>query len=188
MNRDFFINSVSQTHRLRRLYYIPPTEKEWRAMDFHLFANKEVVHDGDMAKETYCETQFTPPHLYPLYPLSLRTWRFHSLPEDISIYNEGCKVKTLVEVDKVVGEPDTHIHYTTFHLTGDGYLTVSSGGVEATVVWEKKSDYFILTDFEGRRIKVFPFHIEEIISPSELKVQLEKIREARNFIKSLKKT
>jgi hypothetical protein len=142
---------------------------------FKRIFQESIVHNTDQQKETFCETEFVTPHDYPFSILTLRTWRFHSLPSDLKIASKGCKINTFVRVDEAFAEgdfsmPETHMHFTEFRPVSDGFISVTSEGVTARASWlRKKNGDFILTDFEGRQAVISKYSIEEIISDEELK-------------------
>ena len=134
-----------------------------------------VFHNTNPKTETLCETEFILPHDYPLSILTLRTWRFHSLPTDLKVASKGCKIHTFTKVEEAMKEddlivPETHMHFTEFRPISDGFVSVTSGGITARATWmRKKNGDFILTDFEGRQAIISKSSIEEIISEEELK-------------------
>ena len=144
-------------------------------MKFKRVFQKSVFHNKKPNTETLCETEFILPHEYPLSTLTLRTWRFHSLPTDLKIESRGCRLSAFTRVESALVEgdfsmPETHIHYTEFRPISDGFVSVTSGGITARATWQRKNNGdFILTDFEGRKAIISKFSIKEIISNEELK-------------------
>ena len=191
MSKDIsdIIESIQSVKRINsqvlRSFHMRNREEE-----FMYFGREDVVHDEDQVNYTYCETNFPPPHLYPTESLFLRTWRFYSLPEDLTFESEGCKVKQRVFMDEGIEElglVDTHFAHTYFHPTDTGYLIVRSGGVEAKVCWEKREDgSFILSDFEGRKLEIYPSYVEEVRTSQEEREYYEERKRIYHTIDSMK--
>lgn len=169
MSKDIsdIIESI-QSAKEQRQVYVPYYNRE---EEFMYFGQEDVVHDEDQINETYCETNFPPPHLYPTESLFLRTWRFYSLPKDLTVESQGCKYKQSFFVDEGIEELElkkTHFVHTYFQPTDTGYLSVKSGGVEAKVSWVKREDgSFILSDFKDRSLEVYTSYVKEVRTSQE---------------------
>lgn len=157
---------------------------------FYFFGEDSFEHKH--TGNTVCESDLVVPHEAPILDkFYIRTWSFQELPSDFKVESKGCKFfhdQTINdEADAELDMPKTFMHYTFFRpaLKKDGFIKITAYGKQAKISWENMGDHLLITDFDYRQAKMYPFKLEEVLEDSEKRVEDETRSQIWEEIKSL---